>query len=143
MRDEHAAVGTAAEWQWQRARAHNISLARTTEAAQEPRSVRIAPARRSGLGAPSALGSVGSLACLVGKTGRRGWRVLADLLHRTCGAEGMESPCGGSALLIPYSCGRLSGGRTHGCGVPRTAESRRQVAVVGLRILGVFAVKVL
>jgi hypothetical protein len=97
---------------WQRARAHNISLARNREAAQEPRSVGIAPARRSGLGAPSALGSVGSLACLVGKTGRRGWRVLADLLHRTCGAEGMESPCGGSALLIPYSCGRLSGGRT-------------------------------
>jgi hypothetical protein len=119
MRDEHEAVGIATDRHVAASsRAQHLACAqqRSCTGAAERRH-RARTSQRTWRAFSAWLCGIAGLP--LGK--RRGWRVLADLLHRTCGAEGMESPCGGSALLILYSCGRLSGGRTrheHGCGVP-------------------------
>lgn len=110
MRDEHEAVGIAADWHVAASsRAQHLACAqqRSCTGAAERRH-RARTSQRTWRAFSAWLCGIAGLP--LGK--RRGWRVLADLLHRTCGAEGMESPCGGSALLILYSCGRLSGGRT-------------------------------
>ena len=140
MRDEHEAVGIAADWHVAASsRAQHLACAqqRSCTGAAERRH-RARTSQRTWRAFSAWLCGIAGLP--LGK--RRGWRVLADLLHRTCGAEGMESPCGGSALLILYSCGRLSGGRTrheHGCGVPTVSAAASSAS--GSADSGRFAVR--